>query len=117
MNCSFCAAAGVASATPASTACASISLLRAISTSSSARLCGAGSCFLRASFLLLPTTAAPRCDLRLLSRRRPSVGKRPKSELLFANRDKPGKATWLLDEKKADQRSKEDEFEVSDRFC
>src|ERR1700694_3673679 len=118
MNCSFCAAAGVASATPDSTAAPSISLLRAISTSSSfSPSLRCRSCF--AGFL------APSANDRRSALRSPasfaltasSVGKRPKSELLLAKRDEPGKAMWLLDEKIADQRSKDDEFQVSDRFC
>src|SRR5207249_4247702 len=47
----------------------------------------------------------------------PSVGKRPKSELLLAKRYKPGKSMWLLDKKISDQRCKDDEVQVRDRFC
>src|SRR5258705_2689842 len=43
--------------------------------------------------------------------------KRQKSELLVAKRDERGNAMWLFDEKAEDQRSKDDEFKMSDRLC
>src|SRR6476646_5180504 len=119
MNCSFCAAAGEANAPPESMAAASISLLRTILVSSSFSpvFCRTGSCFRglpssfandRRSALRSPASVALTA---------PSVGKRPKSELLLAKRDEPGKAMWLLDEEIADQRSENNEFQVRDRFC
>src|SRR5216684_2948670 len=120
MNCSFCAAAGAASATPDRMAAASISLLRTISTSSSfSPVCGNGSCFCFAGFLA-PSANDRRSALRspaCFALTAPSVGKRPKSELLLAKRYEPGKPMWLFDEKIADQRSEDDEFQVRDRFC
>src|SRR6266446_8734128 len=119
MNCSFCAAAGEANAPPESMAAASISLLRTISMSSSF---GPVLRYQVLFFCGLPCSSANdrRSALRSsapFALTAPSVGKRPKSELLLANRYEPGKPMWLLDEKIADQRSKDDEVQVSNRLC
>src|SRR5882724_5130481 len=119
MNCSFCAAAGEANAPPESMAAASISLLRTILVSSSFSPVFTVSGLVFAGFLP-PFANDRRSALRSsasVALTGPSVGKRPKSELLLANRYEPGKPMWLLDEKIADQRSKDDEFQMSNRLC
>src|SRR5262245_32802551 len=63
---------------------------------------------------LEPVCAAPRCDHRP-AYRPTSVGIRPKSELLLANRPQAGEAMRLLDQQIADQRAENDEFEVGYR--
>src|ERR1700736_1855782 len=118
MNCSFCATAGAASAALDNMAAASISLLRTILVSSSFSPVLAVPGLVFAGFLA-PSASDRRSALRSpasFAPTAPSVGKRPKSELLLANRYEPGKPMWLFDEKIADQRSKDDEFQVSNRF-
>src|SRR5437868_797183 len=124
MNCSFCAAAGEANAPPESIAAASISLLRTILVSSS--LAPPRSAWFFAvpglvfAGFLPPFANDRRSALRSsasVALTAPSVGKRPKSELLLANRYEPGKPMWLLDKKIADQRSEDDEFQMSNRLC
>src|SRR5439155_18283708 len=119
MNCSFCAAAGEANAPPESMAAASISLLRTILVSSSFSPVFAVPGLVFAGFPP-PFANDRRSALRSsasVALTAPSVGKRPKSELLLANRYEPGKSMRLLDEKIADQRSKDDEFQMSNRLC
>src|SRR5262247_3942739 len=107
MNCSFCAAAGEANVPPEIMAAANISLLRImIVLLVEPGFLRTGYCCRGLSFLANDRRSALRspasCALTV-----PSVGKRPKSELLLANRYEPGKPMWLLDEKVADQRSKD----------
>src|SRR5260370_29646386 len=115
MNCSFCAAAGAASATPDSMAAASISLLHTISMSSSFGP------VLRYQVLFFAGFLAPSASDRCSALRSPAsfaltaplVGKRPKSAFLLSNRYDPGKPLWLFDVKIRDQRSEQNEFQMS----